>query len=325
MLGQPRNPADMNLFPTALPQGMKPIFVQTMEFVEEELVKRFSKTDCHMLYICCQPTPSLDGKPKMYSRFSAFGDSRTLTEAIIDNMLEYRAVRLLIVESFCQFVIKHVEDTDSDAKDLRRIITRYYSKMSNGRTSKVMEGDEVADIIASIASQHPERSARIPILRARAKTYRKSGLNDMAIELLDEVNRLQDAIIADNLRASKAEIETAEKQRQAELDMLEKKHQAELEDETRRKQMDFNYDLKLAQLDEALRCKELRANERLAQQQWEHDFASLERQQKFLRDHIAKAEEALKELNKQEYAMRQQSQYATYKVNAARKNKKVKS
>lgn len=313
MLGQPRNMADANMFPTNFStkpgEGgvLKPVFVQTMELIEERLFQKFNKTDCSLLYICSQPTPSIDGHPKMYSRFSAFGDSRQLVESIVENMYKYDAARELIVEAFTKFFLKYADPNDSETRDFRRALEHYYNKATKKDKSRAMTKEDIAELIDSIATRCPERSDRITMLQARAKQYRKSGMNDTSAALLAEVARLQQDIIDDKKR-----------QQQLEIDQIEKANKAEAEMKAARQKAEYDRDLRLANLEEAQRCKDMRANERLIQQQWEHYFASLERRQKFLRAHIEKATEALKELNKEQYAMQQKPQF---NVHAAAKQR----
>ena len=287
-LGIPRQVADFTVFPqkfellTDDDGVLKPVFIQTMENVESRLLERFSKTDCSMFYVVAQPTVTPEGKTLTYGRVSAFGNPEQLASIILDNMVQYRACRIIVCEAFSDYVVNHLTDEDPCVKDLRRCIIHWRKHLVSGADKVVC----AEDVIEQFVNRYPERQDCINALRAEAKRVRRSGRADLSFALLDETKRLEAAIAADDDRQQRVE-----QSLQAMRDSMA----------------------------EARRCKQMRRDERMEQLRWEHDYEGLQRRQRSLRAHIERAQRELDALCEQERLMQQQQ--PQFNVHKAAKQK----
>ena len=283
------NPAPLTppvVFPPGFssPQGPKPIpssadfLTRIGDFVST--IKGYPDDEAAILLFAAQHVPGKETTDRCVCYASGIG--HMLLNAIGHGLERYEDVNSIVTGAWVQhFLDSTVRTTDRDKLILRKALIRVSGVSAQGQQVEKSPAEEVADIIAEVAAEHPDRQQRITPLKAHAKRYRQAGLLDISIAILNEVNRINDEIAADQQRILDA-------------------------DQTRA--------VRAASAAEARRVLQQKADERQEQLRWEHDYEALQRRQKSIRNFIERAQRDLDQLIVEQQQMQQQPQFNVHKA-----------
>lgn len=262
-----------------------PSLARFMNMVKQAVLtlEKFDRSTTAFLVFAACHEPTADETSDRCACYAS-GNQQIIMNAIVHGLERHEDISNVVTNAWVShFIENNADATDRDRIALRKALIRL-SGLSASPSSTPVPSDpaaEAATIIADIAAEHPDRQCRIPILKARAKQYRRSGLADIAIALSAEVNRILDEVAADE-----QSILLADQQRAA----------------------------RVASAAEARRVLQLRTDEHQEQLRWEHTYDSLQRRQKFYRAHIEKAQQALDQLIAEQQQMQQQPQFNVHKA-----------
>lgn len=266
------------------PQGPQPIsasadfLTRIGDFVST--IKDYPDDEAAFLLFAAQHVPGKETTDRCVCYASGIG--HMLLNALGHGLERYDDVNSIVTGAWVQhFLDSTVRTTDRDKLLLRKALIRFSGVSAQGQQVEKTPADEVADIIAEVAAEHPDRQQRITPLKAHAKRYRQAGLLDISIAILNEVNRINDEIAADQQRILDA-------------------------DQTRAN--------RAASAAEARRVLQQKADERQEQLRWEHDYEALQRRQKSIRNFIERAQRDLDQLIAEQQQMQQQPQFNVHKA-----------
>lgn len=263
------------------PQSPNPDFLlHVRDFVST--LSGYSEKETAILLFAAQHITGKDATDRCVCYASGIG--AMLLNALGHGLEKYDDVNSIVTGAWVQhYLDSTVHVTDRDKLALRKALIRVSGISVPGQQGAADKtpADEAADIIAEVAAEHPDRQQRITPLKAHAKRYRQAGLLDINIALLNEVNRINDEIAADQERILAA-------------------------DQTRA--------TRAASAAEARRVLQQKADERQEQLRWEHDYEALQRRQKSLRNFIARAQKDLDLLVAEQQQMQQQPQFNVHKA-----------
>lgn len=236
------------------------VFMSALSTYLERLRLNYTEVSPALICFAIQRIPDTH----TYQKFAcAFGDELDLEYAIYSSMLDSKECKTYITKSFSTFVLENSKANDKKARRLMPHLLAYLDV--NEKDEPVSQEEKARYELDQIAAEHPDRESRIPLIKARAKEYRRSGLKDMQILFEREVADIIEAVERD-------EHEAIDRQIQA--------------------------DNRRANLDEARRIKRQMAEEQQEMLRLEHDYESMGRRvrnYKTMIERLTKEMEALQE------------------------------